>query len=274
MLKKTDKKTKNSLNTTITANIMLLEVSPKEEFIKAKLDWEDIDKIVKGIEINKISNEHNHLIFKFYEAAKKFYFKEGKLSFDDIVEINKMITHRNDNKVSHKKPHGQLKEIGGGYVLFFEKKEKNESKKSFLSLIDQLESTDENEKRVSLILKFSIEMIVQHWFENGNNRTALITCNKLLLDYCCENDNNLLLLFNSTYFQTFLCSCLNEIKNIETIVDNIHYLPKNGSFFDDFVVWLKGCIEKSKLYMKNNRDKDIIYLLMNSFFNLQIPLDV
>lgn len=154
--------------------------------------WEEIEIDKEGI-LKIINKEKKHgiktieyrKIYQFYQAIVYIFSLDRKLEFNDILKTNEIIEY----KIS--KEAGEIKETVRKVSLFGGKKTIEAYhqdcfyiKQNFKSFINELESEHNIDNKINLILDFFISEIIEQWFVDGNKRTALIVCNKLLLDYC------------------------------------------------------------------------------------------
>ena len=180
---------------------LLLNQTMSEAFEHIKADKETILKIMnkEPVEINKTDYR---IIYQFSSELLRIMSLKKELEFDDILKINKNIGYKLnlDNGEFADKPR---------FVSSFDNRyitipviDKNQKREEFSILVKYLK-TNESQK-VEIILNFFIDQITEQWFKDGNKRTALIVCNKLLLQFCCSKENNLLISFDNKKFNEYL----------------------------------------------------------------------
>lgn len=253
-------------------------MSEKLEFIK--LEEYEIIKIYNKEKVDRITPQQYRMIFQFLHCLQKVFSLKRKLNFNDILKINEILERKiedekpeeikNENgiTITKKAPPGEfatherlLPYFGDTIYIKVAPQNQNYKMEQFNNLVDILENTKDIEYKKILIFDFFVEQITEQWFSNGNKRTSFIVCNKLLLDYCCKEKNNLLMNFDRDYFILLLKSYLGKKSKYPIPKE---FIGKNVKTL------LINFLNRSLFY--NNQEikiKDILLSQYKSFFNFE-----
>lgn len=180
---------------------LLLNQTMSEAFEHIKVDKETILKIMNKEPV-KMNKTDYRIIYQFSNEFLRIMSLKKELEFDDILKINENIGYKLnlDNGEFADKPR---------FVSSFDNKyitipvvDENQKRKEFNDLLKYLNNKQSN--KIETILNFFVDQITEQWFKDGNKRTALIACNKLLLQFCCSKENNLLISFDNKKFNEYL----------------------------------------------------------------------
>lgn len=149
------------------------------------IDENGILKIINKEKLHDVKFVEYRKVYQLYQAIVYIFSLDRKLEFNDILKINEIVEY----KIS--KNAGEIEEtirkvslFGGRKIIEVYHQDCFYIKQNFKSFINELESEHNIDNKIDLILDFFISEIIEQWFVDGNKRTALIVCNKLLLDYC------------------------------------------------------------------------------------------
>lgn len=238
-------------------------------FEDIQTDKQAMIKVLNKQKVEDINEKEYRTIYQFYKASLNVFGASSKLTFDDILKINEIVEH----KLSFSNGEFATEER---YIGTFDDKYitippqiEYEKKQNFEELINQLENINNTDLKIHLILNFFIDQIVEQWFDNGNKRTALLVCNKLLLDYCCNQKNNLLLTFNSKKFKILLGYCYLEKYNQPFPKDNYGVEKTFESYRQELILFLRNAI----MWNQPKLDFDVsIFKQIKTFFDLDFNL--
>lgn len=210
-----------------------------------EVNIENIIKVFNKQEVKKLNKKDYRKIYQFNKAFLTTLALNRKISFYDICGVNDMVEcNLHDTYGKFTKSLRVVNSFDDNFI--FIPPHKPETKKQEFDLfINKLENESSIETRITLILEFFLKEIVEQWFGDGNKRTALITCNKLLLDYCSQKEVTLLLKFDKEEFNTFLSLYYLEFYKLE--IPPKYKLPIiNVSYKNDFIEFLKINIYRNK----------------------------
>lgn len=251
----------NTLGIAISMTKIMMDICEDVHVTK-----EDIIKVLNKEEVLDLSKTVYRLIYQFTESLITFLSLDRKLVFDDITSINEKIQYKITREGENGKWGNKLRfvRLFGEDKVFFSETNKEEKKEYFEKMIKEIKKNNNQNYRRFLILNFFVKMITEQWFNNGNKRTSLVVCNKLLLDYCCDKQNNLLLNFNKeTFTLLFVLTCY-EKYNMR-IPEGISFLKQNDSYQTDFVFFLNNCIMQNEQQITIN---NLLFSQLKSFFDL------
>ena len=190
-----------SLNLTI-----MLNQTMAENFEHINLNEETFIKVMKKEPVSNLDKIDYRIVYQFGQEFLRIMSLKNVLNFNDILKINENIGYKlNLNPGEFAERNRYVSSFNNTYItippqdVFIKEKE-------FMLLINQLNYEQDVIKRQSLIFIFFINEIVEQWFMDGNKRTALIVCNKLLLQYCCFDKNRLLIKFDNAKFNDLLAN--------------------------------------------------------------------
>lgn len=260
-------------NTTLHLTTLLTKtMCDNFEFID--INKEDIVKVFNKEKVNGISKKEYRTIFQFYQTLLDVFATEEKITFDDILKINDKIEYKiGDNTGVFAVVDRYVKNFGKIYIKVAPQ-DQEQKEQMFKNLIFNLENCEDQEYKIRLILNFFIEQLTDQWFENGNKRTSFITCNKLLLDYCCEEKNNMLISFENKSFiillGAFYCFKYDYLLPKELEEYFLNFLTKEELNKETIKELLVDLLEES-IYTNNQENIDIKQVLLQqckSFFGL------
>lgn len=261
-----DKNFVSNLSTIITQTMC-------DSFEFIDISKEDIIKIFNKEKVDGITEKEYRTIFQFYKAFIETLSKPQKLVFNDILLINEIVEYKIGyyNGVFA----NEVRLVAGFDEMNYHIPVQNqqEQENNFDILINILDNTSNVETKIELILEFFIEQITNQWFHNGNKRTSLITCNKLLLDYCCENQNNLLISFDKELFTPLMATYYAVKYNYplpQEILDYFEGIPTKEVVKQELIMFLKESVYKNK--QENINIKHIFLEQCKNFLGLNFNI--
>lgn len=158
----------------------------------SKLSDEDIEKMLRGISIQKFSNRDEQEAQGYYELLQNVFNSWDTLIFNEnfvkhfhkelLKYVEKDILHRGDYKKKENAVE-MINEVGESVGVLFETTKAWLSPKEMLELIDWTKTAlQKNTYHPLLIIaNFLVEFLNIHPFEDGNGRLSRIITNLLLL---------------------------------------------------------------------------------------------
>lgn len=160
----------------------------------SKLSDEDIEKMLKGISIQKFSNRDEQEVHGYYELVENVFNSWESLIFNEnlikhfhkelLKYVDKDVSHRGEYKKSENAVE-MINEAGESVAIIFETTKAYLTPKEMNELIiwTQYELTQNEYHPLLVIANFIVEFLNIHPFEDGNGRLSRVLTNLLLLQY-------------------------------------------------------------------------------------------
>lgn len=158
----------------------------------AKLTDEEIEKLIRGISIQRFSDRDKQEVQGYYELLqnvfdswKQIRFSEGTIKHfhkDLLKFVEKDALHRGEYKKRENKVH-MINEAGESIGLLFDTTPAYLTQKEMLELVEWTQTTLKAKKYHPLLIvgNFLVEFLKIHPFQDGNGRLSRILTNLLLL---------------------------------------------------------------------------------------------
>ena len=158
----------------------------------SKLSDADIEKMLRGISIQKFSNRDEQEVRGYYELLQNLFNSWESLLFNESVikhfhkellkYVEKDVTHRGEYKKKENAVQ-MINEAGESIGILFETTKAYLTPKEMIDLVDWTKIALEQNKYHPLLViaNFLVEFLNIHPFEDGNGRLSRILTNLLLL---------------------------------------------------------------------------------------------
>lgn len=158
----------------------------------AELSDEDVEKLMRGIDIQKFTNRDKQEVKGYYELLENVFNSWKKLSFNEsaikhfhkelLKYVEKDETHRGGYKKKENKVH-MVDEAGKSLAVLFDTTDPHLTPKEMQELIEWTREALEEKKYHPLLVigNFLVEFLAIHPFEDGNGRLSRVLTNLLLL---------------------------------------------------------------------------------------------
>ena len=158
----------------------------------ARLSDEDIEKLIRGISIQKFSDRDQQEVKGYYELLQNVFDSWKTLKFSEsalkhfhkemLKYVKKDIYHRGEYKKQENKVH-MIDEAGKSIGVLFDTTPAYLTPKEMLELVEWTQEAFKEKKHHPLLIitNFLIEFLKIHPFQDGNGRLSRILTNLLLL---------------------------------------------------------------------------------------------
>jgi Fic family protein len=158
----------------------------------AGLSDEDVEKLMRGIDIQKFTNRDKQEVKGYYELLENVFDSWKKLSLNEstikhfhselLKYVDKDETHRGDYKKKENKVH-MVNEDGESVAVLFDTTDPWLTPKEIQELVEWTQGALEEKKHHPLLIigNFIVEFLAIHPFEDGNGRLSRVLTNLLLL---------------------------------------------------------------------------------------------
>jgi len=158
----------------------------------AKLSDEDIEKMMRGIGIQKFTDRDTQEVQGYYELLENVFDSWKSLTFSEssikhfhgelLKYVEKDQTHRGDYKKQENKVH-MVNEAGESVAVLFDTTPAYLTPKEMQELVEWTQKTLAERKYHPLIVigNFLVEFLQIHPFQDGNGRLSRVLTNLLLL---------------------------------------------------------------------------------------------
>ena len=158
----------------------------------AKLSDEDVEKLMKGISIQKFADRDKQEVQGYYEILKNVFggWEQIPLTESSIKHLHRQLLqyadkdqlHRGEYKKKENKVH-MVNDLGDSVGILFDTTEAFLTPKQMQELVDWTKSALGNQSFHPLLIigNFIVEFLHIHPFEDGNGRISRILTNLLLL---------------------------------------------------------------------------------------------
>ncbi len=158
----------------------------------ARLSDEDIEKMMRGIDIKKFSNRDKQEVRGYYELLENVFNSWKKIDFNENTikhshqELLKYVEKDKKNRGEYKKRENKVHMIdssGKSVEVFFNTTPPYLTPKEMQELVEWTKEALREEKLHPLLVvgNFLVEFLKIHPFEDGNGRLSCILTNLLLL---------------------------------------------------------------------------------------------
>lgn len=158
----------------------------------AKLSDEDIEKLMRGISIQKFSDRDQQEVKGYYELLQNVFNSWKTLKFSEstikhfhkelLKYVEKDVRHRGEYKKQENKVH-MIDEAGKSIGILFDTTPAYLTPKEMLELLEWTQNVlkNKNYHPLLIIANFLVEFLQIHPFQDGNGRLSRILTNLMLL---------------------------------------------------------------------------------------------
>ena len=158
----------------------------------AELSDQDIEKMIKGISVQKFANRDKQEVQGYYELLENVFNSWKTLRFNEnaikhfhnelLKYVDKDIRHRGDYKKQENKVH-MINEAGESIGILFDTTLAYLTPKEMQELIEWTDKSlvDKKYHPLLVIANFLVEFLKIHPFQDGNGRLSRVLTNLLLL---------------------------------------------------------------------------------------------
>jgi len=158
----------------------------------AKLSDEDIEKLMRGISIQKFSDRDRQEVKGYYELLQNIFNSWKTLKFSESTikhfhkEMLKYVEKDNRHRGEYKKQENKVRmidEAGKSIGILFDTTPAYLTPKEMLELVEWTQDALKNKKHHPLLViaNFLVEFLQIHPFQDGNGRLSRILTNLMLL---------------------------------------------------------------------------------------------
>lgn len=163
----------------------------------ARLSDEDVEKLMRGISIQKFADRDKQEVQGYYELLANIFEAWGRLRFSEntikhfhseiLKYVEKDKLHRGEYKKTENKVH-MVDAAGKSVGILFDTTPAYLTPKQMLELVEAVQSAFQEEKYHPLLViaNFLVEFLQIHPFADGNGRLSRILTNLLLLQHGYE----------------------------------------------------------------------------------------
>lgn len=158
----------------------------------AKLSDEDIEKMMKGISIQKLTDRDSQEVKGYYELLDNVFNSWNKLNFNEstikhfhnelLKYVDKDQKHKGNYKKQENKVH-MINEVGDSVGILFDTTPAFLTPKEMQELVEWTNNalTEKKYHVLLIIANFLVEFLKIHPFQDGNGRLSRVLTNILLL---------------------------------------------------------------------------------------------
>jgi len=173
-------------------SILITSTGASTRIEGSKLSDEDVEKMMKGISVQKFTNRDKQEVKAYYELLENIFnswrtlrFNEGSIKHlhNELLKyVDKDKKHKGNYKKQENKVH-MVNNAGGSMGILFNTTPAYLTPKQMQELVEWTDNALEEKKYHSLLIisNFLIEFLKIHPFEDGNGRLSRILTNLLLL---------------------------------------------------------------------------------------------
>ncbi|MBS1248562.1 MAG: hypothetical protein MAG431_00114 [Chloroflexi bacterium] len=158
----------------------------------AKLSDEDVEKLMRGIDIQQFSDRDKQEVQGYYELLNNVFDSWSRLKFTEslikhfhqeiLKYVEKDIVHRGEYKKQENQVH-MVNEAGESVGILFETTPAYLTPKEMQELVEWSQAATDNQRHHPLLIiaNFLVHFLQIHPFQDGNGRLSRILTNLLML---------------------------------------------------------------------------------------------
>lgn len=173
-------------------SVLIISTGASTRIEGAKLSDEDIEKMMRGISVQKFSDRDKQEVKGYFELLQNVFNAWKTIKFNEntikhfhrelLKYVDKDKGHRGEYKKQENKVH-MIDEAGNSVGVLFDTTPAYLTPKEMQELIDWTKNTSENSSHhpILIIANFLVEFLNIHPFLDGNGRISRVLTNLLLL---------------------------------------------------------------------------------------------